>query len=152
MEGKRIGEYFVFEDGAKIIVKFKDVLGNTKVVKINLEIKEALEEGKKREKSQRNEFVRHTEHLPLTESQINKRALHKVNNVENIFLEKEGERIIKDEIWNLPMPQNRRVYMYLIDKISITEIAKIEHRAIPVVKRSIDRGIKNLQKKLKNFI
>ena len=53
---------------------------------------------------------------------------------------------------NLPTPQNRRVYMKIVSEFSITKIAKIEQRAIPVIKRSIDRGIEKLQKNLKNFL
>ena len=39
-----------------------------------------------------------------------------------------------------------------IEHLKLTEIAKIENRAIPVIKRSVDRGIKNLQEKLKKFL
>ena len=63
---------------------------------------------------------------------------------------KESERIIK-EIWKLPTPQNRRVYMYIVDEFSYTKIAKVENRSIPTVKESIDRGLENLRKKLKKF-
>ena len=62
----------------------------------------------------------------------------------------ESERIIK-EIWKLPIPQNRRVYMYIVDEFSYTKIAKIENRSIPTVKESVDRGLENLRKKLKKI-
>ena len=69
---------------------------------------------------------------------------------EQVISNLESERIIK-EIWKLPTPQNRRVYMYIVDEFSYTKIAKIENRSIPTVKESIDRGLENLRKKLKKF-
>ena len=63
-----------------------------------------------------------------------------------------AKRQIIKTIWSLPEPQNRRVYMFIVEEFSLTEIAKIENRAIPVIKRSVDRGIKNLQEKLKKFL
>ena len=101
--------------------------------------------------SQRNEFDRHIEHLQLTECQINIRAVHKAPSMEEMLLEKEGEREIIRKIWDLPIPQNRRVYMFIVDEFSLTEIARIEKRDVSVIKRSVDAGIRKLQKNLKNF-
>ena len=115
-------------------------------------MKDEVKRHKRQLKSQKNEFDRHIEHLELTETQINKRAISKVPTTEEMFFEKEGERQIIKTIWSLPEPQNRRVYMFIVEELSLTEIAKIENRAIPVIKRSVDRGIKNLQEKLKKFL
>ena len=41
--------------------------------------------------------------------------------------------------------------MYIVDEFSYTKIAKIENRAIPTIKESIDRGLENLRKNLKKF-
>lgn len=146
LERRKLKVYVVFNDNLRI---FKDLTKKLKYIKLDILIKAEFERQRKEDKSQRNEYDRHIEHLPLSEVQINKRAIHKNPNVEDIFLEKERE-IIR-EIWNLPIPQNRRVYMKIVNEFSITEIAKIEQRSIPVIKRSIDRGIITLQKKLKNF-
>lgn len=114
-------------------------------------LKKEFEKQKKENKSQRNEFDRHIEHLHLTDVQINKRAIHKISNPEEILLEKEGEQEIIRAIWNLPTPQNRRVYMRIVDEFSLTEIAKIENCSVPAIKQSLDIGIKKLRKILKNF-
>ena len=71
--------------------------------------------------------------------------------MEEMLLEKEGEREIIRKIWDLPIPQNRRVYMFIVDEFSLTEIARIEKRDVSVIKRSVDAGIRKLQKNLKNF-
>ena len=79
---------------------------------------------------------------------LNVQALNTLE--EQVISNLESERIIK-EIWKLPTPQNRRVYMYVVDEFSYTKIAKVENRSIPTVKESIDRGLQNLRKKLKKF-
>ncbi len=103
------------------------------------------------ENSQNIKFSRYIEHSELTDISLNKRATNKeISLEEQVISNLESERIIK-EIWKLPTPQNRRVYMYIVDEFSYTQIAKIENRSIPTVKESIDRGLENLRKKLKKF-
>lgn len=106
---------------------------------------------RKEDISHKNEFDRHIEHLELSEEEISIRAIHKNQTTEEIILANETIREIIREIWSLPIPQNRRVYMYIVDGLSYTEISKIELRDVSVIKRSVDAGIKKLQKKLKNF-
>lgn len=132
-------------------IKIKTSTGNRKFISVSNEVKEEFIRQKKENKSQRNEYDRHIEHLQLTEVQINARAFNKCKSVEEDFFENEGVKEIIREIWKLPEPQNRRVYMYVVDEFSLTEIAKIEKRAISVVKRSIDFGLKKLRKNLKNL-
>lgn len=151
-KGKKINEYIVLKGYCNAIISIKNVNEKIKFIKINKELKDEVKRHKRQLKSQKNEFDRHIEHLELTETQINKRAISKVPTTEEMFFEKEGERQIIKTIWSLPEPQNRRVYMFIVEELSLTEIAKIENRAIPVIKRSVDRGIKNLQEKLKKFL
>ena len=148
-KGKKINEYIVLKGYCNAIISIKNVKEKIKFIKINKELKDEVKRHKRQLKSQKNEFDRHIEHLKLTETQINKRAISKAPTTEEMFFEKEG--IIKT-IWSLPEPQNRRVYMFIVEELTLTEIAKIENRAIPVIKRSVDRGIKNLQEKLKKFL
>lgn len=151
-KGKKINEYIVLKGYCNAIISIKNVNEKIKFIKINKELKDEVKIHKRHLKSQKNEFDRHIEHLKLTETQINKRAISKAPTTEEMFFEKEGERQIIKTIWSLPEPQNRRVYMFIVEELSLTEIAKIENRAIPVIKRSVDRGIKNLQEKLKKFL
>lgn len=151
-KGKKINEYIVLKGYCNAIISIKNVNEKIKFIKINKELKDEVKIHKRHLKSQKNEFDRHIEHLELTETQINKRAISKAPTTEEMFFEKEGERQIIKTIWSLPEPQNRRVYMFIVEELSLTEIAKIENRAIPVIKRSVDRGIKNLQENLKKFL
>lgn len=147
-----LNSYLILDDNLKNKLKIKITTSKRKYIKVSKEIQEEFIRSKKERKAQRNEYDRHIEHLQLSEVQINARAINKSKSTEEYFIENEGESFILREIWNLPEPQNRRVYMYIVDEFSLTKIAKIENRAIPVIKRSIDRGIQTLQQKLKKFL
>lgn len=148
-----IDTYIVFSnsDDSKNIIVFKDGNGNSKIIRANETLRNEYKRRKSEENSQNIKFSRYIEHSELTENSLNKRATNKeISLEEQVISNLESERIIK-EIWKLPTPQNRRVYMYIVDEFSYTKIAKIENRSIPTVKESIDRGLENLRKKLKKF-
>lgn len=150
---ENIGEYVLFsnEKGTKNVVSFKDGQGKRKILRIN----EKMREEYKKQKSEINihniKYSRYIEHSNLSDYMLNERAVHKIKSAEDEALEKLGEMRIIQEIWNLPDPQNRRVYMYLVEGLSNKEISEIEGRDHSVISKSISAGIKKLQKKLKNF-
>lgn len=148
-----IDTYIVFSnnDESKNIIVFKDINRKSRAVRVNNNIREEYRRRKSEENSQKIKYSRYIEHSVLTDISLNKRSANKEISLEEEVVSKlQVERILK-EIWNLPEPQNRRVYMYIVDEFSYTKIAKIENRSIPTVKESIDRGLENLRKKLKKF-
>ena len=148
-----IDTYIVFSnnDESKNIIVFKDTNRKSRAVRVNNNIREEYRRRKSEENSQKIKYSRYIEHSVLTDISLNKRSANKEISLEEEVVSKlQAERILK-EIWNLPEPQNRRVYMYIVDEFSYTKIAKIENRSIPTVKESIDRGLENLRKKLKKF-
>ena len=148
-----IDTYIVFSnnDNSKNIIVFKDGNGKSRIIRANETLRAEYKKRKSEENSQNIKVSRFIEHSELTDISLNKRAVNKELSLEEqVISNLESERIIK-EIWKLPTPQNRRVYMYIVDEFSYTKIAKIENRSIPTVKESIDRGLENLRKKLKKF-
>lgn len=148
-----IDTYIIFSnsDETKNIIVFKDENGKSRAIGANKLLRDEYKKRKSEENSQNIKFSRYIEHSELTDISLNKRAVNKEVSLEDqVVSNLETERIIK-EIWKLPAPQNRRVYMYIVDEFSYTKIAKIEDRSIPTVKESIDRGLENLRKKLKKF-
>ncbi len=138
-------------DESKNIIAFKDVNGKSRIIRANKILRDEYKRRKSEENSQNIKFSRYIEHSELTDISLNKRAVNKeISLEEQVVSNLESERIIK-EIWKLPTPQNRRVYMYIVNEFSYTKIAKIENRAIPTIKESIDRGLENLRKKLRKF-
>lgn len=148
-----IDTYVVFSnnDESKNIIVFKDTNRKSRAIRVNNIIREEYRRRKSEENSQKIKYSRYIEHSVLTDISLNKRSANKEISLEEEVVSKlQAERILK-EIWNLPEPQNRRVYMYIVDEFSYTKIAKIENRSIPTVKESIDRGLENLRRKLKKF-
>ena len=130
-----IDTYIVFSnsDDSKNVIVFKDGNGNSKIIRANETLRNKYKRRKSEENSQNIKFSRYIEHSELTENSLNKRATNKeISLEEQVISNLESERIIK-EIWKLPTPQNRRVYMYIVDEFSYTKIAKIENRSIPTV-------------------
>lgn len=147
-----IDTYIVFSnsDNSKNIIVFKDGNGKSRIIRANKTLRNEYKR-RSEENSQNIKFSRYIEHSKLTDISLNNRSINKeISLEEQVISNLESERIIK-EIWKLPTPQNRRVYMYIVDELSYTKIAKIENRAIPTIKESIDRGLENLRKKLKKF-
>lgn len=138
-------------DESKNIIAFKDVNGKSRIIRANKILRDEYKRRKSEENSQNIKFSRYIEHSELTDISLNKRAVNKeISLEEQVVSNLESERIIK-EIWKLPTPQNRRVYMYIVNEFSYTKIAKMENRAIPTIKESIDRGLEILRKKLRKF-
>lgn len=149
-----IDTYIIFSnsDNSKNVIVFKDGNGKSRAIRANETLRNEYKKRKSEENSQNIKFSRYIEHSELTDIALNKRAINKeISLEEQVISNLESERIIK-EIWKLPTPQNRRVYMYIVDEFSYTKIAKIENRSIPTVKESIDRGLENLKKKLNKIL
>ena len=121
-----IDTYIVFSnsDNSKNIIVFKDENGKSRVIRANETLINEYKKRKSEENSQNIKFSRYIEHSELTDISLNKRAINKeISLEEQVISNLESERIIK-EIWKLPTPQNRRVYMYIVDEFSYTQIAK----------------------------
>lgn len=149
---ENIDGYEVYsENGEFKKMIFKDYLGNEICVSIEQCLKIELLQRRKEEYAEDYRVRRYIDTFLNDEYLLEVKFSNKIATPEEIILAEDGQDRIIKEIWNLPEPQNRRVYMYIVDEFSLTKIAKIENRAIPVIKRSIDRGILILQKKFKKF-
>ena len=157
MKKEKIGEYVLFsnEDGAENIISFEDSNGKINVIQLNPYIREEFRMMKSEINSHNIKYCRYAEHINLSENELNKRAIHKQKSVEDEVIGKQSVMEIIDEIWKLPYPQNKRVYLHIIKGFSNKEISKIENRCHSVISRSIEAGLKKLRKKLqkkyKNF-
>ena len=151
---ENLESYIVFsnENETKHIATFKDVMGKRKLTRVESNIKIAFRKAKNEDKSQQNKYDKYIEHSVLNENTLNKRAKYKSPSIEDQVIENEVVTTIIREIWNLPELQNHRVYMYVVDGFTYSKISKMEKVHRSVVKRSVEAGIKKLQKKLENFL
>lgn len=139
------------EDGKFTKATFTDADGNE--VTINLEEDLRLEFVKRRREEFKEQYEkrRHIDRFIKDDYMFEVKSSNNGYSIEEEFIkDNERNQIIK-EIWSLPEPQNRRVFMSVVNKYSLTKIASIEGVSVNAVKYSIELGKKKLQKNLKNF-
>lgn len=144
-----IDNYKVFvENGEFKKAFFKDFDNNEICIELK---KELQEEFKKRRREEFKEDYEKRKHLDIflkddymfeTKTSDNKYSLE-----EKIIDEDVKNTIIK-AIWKLPPPQNKRVFMSVVNGFSYAKIARIEGVTETSVKSSILIG----KEKLKNFL
>ena len=146
-------------DGYEIIVDngiftnaiFRDYDGN----EINIELGEKMQmeflRRRREEFKEENERRRHFDNFLKDNFLFEVRTSEKSYSIEDSIINEDERDYIIQEIWKLPLIQARRVFMYLINEYSLTKIARIDKVSVTAVDKSIEKGIKNLKKKLKKF-
>ena len=144
--------YILTKDEANnfYLVSFKDSTNIYRSIRVTKEVYEELDNNEKDDLKPMNEYDRHIEHIPVDLYTMSIRALIKTNFEDEIISKINRERII-NAIYKLPEPQNRRVYMYLVEELTNKEISEIENCDHAAISRSIASGIENLKINLKNF-
>lgn len=132
------------------IVSFKDNKNNVHKVEVSEKVFGAFDKFELEDISQMHEYERHIEHNEVFEYTLNNRAVDKPvgieEQVENKFIAEELLLAIN----KLPEVQKRRLKKYFFENMTMIEIAKQEGCSKVAVKHSIDDGIENLKKNLKN--
>lgn len=130
-------------------VSFKDGKGILKIVKISKEIYQTMDEFELADKSEMNEYTRHSEQSVLIDESLYKRAMDKPLELEDYIIKKSTFEELHFAIKQLPIVQQRRIKMYYFDELTMEEIAAIENCSKVAIKYSLDFAIKNLEKILK---
>lgn len=152
LKGEKLCDYIIYINKKnECIAVFKDFENNIQEVKIDSNIKKALIEEKRKEKSQQNKFDRHIEHSEIYDNKLPSRVMDKPISLEDEFENRLIYKELKKAINSLSELQKRRIQMYYFENKTLREIAKIEGCAIMSVKNSLDVAINNLEKKLKKF-
>lgn len=139
------------ESENKYYISFKDSVDNEYKIEINKEIFETYKESKKSYIKIKNEFSRYIEHSELTEITLYNRCMQKNKKIEELIINEKETESITEIIWKLPNPQNRRVYMRVIEKFTISKIAKIEGCSKSAISQSVRLGIEKILKNLKKI-
>ena len=151
-KGQRLCDYIVYtNEYNKNIAIFRDANNILQEVEISDIIKDALNNEKRKEKRQKNEFDRHIEHSVVYDNKLNTRVMDKPISLEEQFENRIINQKLKDAISSLSEVQKRRIKMYYFENKTLREIAEMEGCAIMSVKNSLDSAIDKLGKKLKKF-
>ena len=131
-------------------VSFKDSLGKLKRVEVTEEVFNLLDKFELEDLSEMNEFDNHIEESELNETTLHNRLKKKPSLLEDEILNKlycEGVFSLLNE---LPELQRKRIKMYYFSNMTLDEIAKIEGTTHQAISKSINNGIRKLQKLVKN--
>lgn len=145
------GYEIIVENGVLTRAIFKDFDGN----EINIELGEKMQmeflERRREEFKEENERRRHIDNFLRDDSLFEIRTAEKSYSIEEMVINEEQRDFIIQEIWKLPHIQARRTFMHLINEYSLTKIARIERVSVTAIDKSVEKGIKNIKKNLKNF-
>ena len=139
--------YFCKETG-KYFLSFKDGQGKYHCFEIDKSFYDAFDGFELEDLSMLNVFDNHTEHSELTDASLNKRAFYKPESVEDVVIHKLQDESLHKAIAELPKKQRRRLQLYYFGGLTYEQIAALEDCTKMPVKRSIDRAIDKIRKKL----
>lgn len=127
-------------------VSFRTTGGHSVCLEVEREVFEAMDRFELDDLSYMNEMDNHYERSELTEASLASRMANKMENFENVVLNKMREDALKEEITHLPAVQRRRLVLYYFGGFSYREIAEMEGCSAIAVKKSIDAAKKKLKK------
>lgn len=139
---------FYRKDTGKYLLSFKDGQEKRHHFEIDKSLYDVFDDFELEDLSVLNEFDNHAEHSELTDASLNKRAFHKPESVEDTVIHKLQDESLHKAIAELPEPQRRRLCLYYFGKLTYGQIAEMEGCTKMPVKRSIERAIEELRKKL----
>lgn len=139
------------EDGDLKKGYYKDYEGKEESFIIDEKLKRDFIERRRKEYSDEHKERKYIDAYLKDEYLVEIKISKNVMSPEDMMVKRENLIEIIREIWRLPSPQNRRVYMKIIDDYSVPEIARIENRDVSVIRRSIATGLKKVRDKIKKF-
>ena len=131
----------------RYFASFIDGEGVRQCTEVNKDVYDFLLQCESEDRSYENEVDRHIEQLELTEAQINMRAVHPAETVEEAFHRREQARILYKALASLPKGQYRRFFYYHLSDTTYGQLAVSENCSIMTVKRTIDRA----KDRIKNY-
>ena len=139
------------ENGNFTKATFIDADGNEISINLGEDLRLEFDRRRKEEFKEQYEKRKHIDTFIKDDYMFEVKTSNNSYSIEDEFIEDDERNKIIKEIWNLPVPQNRRVFMSVVNKYSLTKIANIEGVSVNAVKYSIELGKKKLQKILRNL-
>ena len=139
------------ENGKFTKATFTDADGNEVTINLGDELRLEFVKRRREEFKEQYEKRKHIDRFIKDDYMFDVKSSNNSYSIEDEFIKEDEKNKIIKEIWNLPSPQNKRVFMNLINKYSLSKIAEIEGVSVNAIKLSVSIGIKNLKRNLKNL-
>ena len=140
--------YSIMQRDGAFFLSFKDGEGILHSIEVDKLLHDLFNIFELEDLSYLNVWDRHVEQSKQTDETLNKRALNKASSVEDTAIELYQIDLLHKAILELPDIQRRRVILYYFSELTYEQIAEIEGCTKVPVKRSIDRALAALRKKL----
>lgn len=135
------------KDEGKYYISFKDSADRDCKIEIDKGIFEIYRESKSAYIKIKNEKTRYLEQSELSENDIFNRSFNKKENIEDTVVRKILLEELKKAKEELTEVQMKRIELHIVNKVGITDLARMEN----VRRKQIDKSIELGLKKLKNF-
>lgn len=135
------------KDEGKYYISFKDSADRDCKIEIDKGIFEIYRESKSAYIKIKNEKTRYLEQSELSENDIFNRSFNKKENIEDTVVRKILLEELKKAKEVLTEVQMKRIELHIVNKVGITDLARMEN----VRRKQIDKSIELGLKKLKNF-
>lgn len=132
-------------------VDFTDGEGKKHNVAISKEIYEAMNGFELEDISQLNKYDRYIEHSDITKILLTKKTLKTEVTLDEILIDEEQKKKLKELLKDLPDKQRQRIKLYFEDEKNLEEISELEGCSFQTISENIRLGIDTLRKNLKNF-
>lgn len=140
--------YTLYEMEGHFFISFKDGQGKLCELEVSEQIYRTFDRFELDDLVYLNVWDRHIEQSEVKEGTLNKRAVHKPENLEESMLGKIEKEHLHSAILKLPEVQRRRIVLYYFYDMTYEQIAKKESCTFQAVAKSIMSAVKNLKKYL----
>ena len=146
------GYEILVDNGIFTTATFRDYDGNEVCIDLGKEMQVEFQQRRREEFRNEYENRKHIDTYLKDDYLLDLRVSKNNNSMEKEIIDEDFRNFIIKEIKKLPYPQNKRVYMSVIDRYSYIKIAEIEGVSDTAIRHSVERGKEKLQEKLKKFL
>lgn len=140
--------YTISEKDGTYLLSFRDGQGVLHNMKISKELFDAFDGFELDDLAILNEWDRHTEQSEQTERTLDRRALHRLETIEETVERSLTYQQLHSAIAMLPEIQRRRLMLYYFHDLTYEQIAKMEGCTFQAVAKSVTAAEKRLKKYL----
>lgn len=140
--------YTISEKNGTYLLSFRDGQGVLHNMKISKELFDAFDGFELEDLAILNEWDRHTEQSEQTERTLDRRALHRLETIEEAVERSLTYQQLHSAIAILPEIQRRRLMLYYFHDMTYEQIAEMEGCTFQAVAKSVTAAEKRLKKYL----
>lgn len=139
------------ENENKYYISFEDSVKKKCRLEIGKDVFDEYIQSRKCYTKIKNETTRYLEHSELNDISLFNRSFIKKKLVDDVIIEKLTNQALHKAVDKIKSPHNKRIKMYFFEEMTVQEIAKKEAKTERAIRYSIEQGIKEIQKNLKDF-